>query len=125
MKRILIASFFFALSLGACDCEGNPDSGDGQNADGGGSSIADVGVDATVGQCEDLDGDFYGRNCARGDDCDDFNDEVHPGASEICGDGIDNDCNASTSDTDGCNCPFQGMLQGSERRFDKCQHQAD
>ena len=105
------ALFLIAGTLSACDCNSGatPSSGD---ASGDGSQVsADGGrVDATTGVCEDLDGDFYGRFCARGADCDDFNAEVHPGATEICGDGIDNDCNPSTSDTDGCSCPY-GMVQ--------------
>lgn len=36
----------------------------------------------------DADGDGYFTP----DDCDDDNDQVHPGATEICDDGIDNDC---------------------------------
>jgi hypothetical protein len=30
--------------------------------------------------------------CVQGDDCDDVSPGVHPGADEICGDGLDNDC---------------------------------
>jgi hypothetical protein len=40
----------------------------------------------------DDDGDGFSENQG---DCDDNNDTVHPGAIEICGDGIDQDCNGS------------------------------
>jgi hypothetical protein len=44
-------------------------------------------------RCADEDGDGYGVGpLCRGPDCNDRNDRVHPGAGEICGDGIDNDC---------------------------------
>ena len=33
-----------------------------------------------------------------GTDCDDLSAEVHPGAEEICNDGIDNDCDAAPGD---------------------------
>jgi hypothetical protein len=44
-------------------------------------------------RCEDADSDGYGEGpLCRGPDCDDTDSRVHPGAGEICGDGIDNDC---------------------------------
>jgi len=43
------------------------------------------------------------------DDCDDEDASVFPGAREICGDGIDNNCNARIDD----DCAFQdGELSG-------------
>ncbi|MBU0550692.1 putative metal-binding motif-containing protein, partial [Myxococcota bacterium] len=40
----------------------------------------------------DMDGFGVGSGC-RGPDCDDTKASVHPWASEICGDGVDQDCN--------------------------------
>ncbi len=83
------------------------------------------GIDSCDGDCDDLDpvaqfeqdwytdadGDGYGDGvvvgfscnapgpgtapASAGIDCDDKLDTVHPGAEEICGDGIDDDCNGS------------------------------
>ena len=44
----------------------------------------------------DADGDGY-RWC---DECDDGNAAVHPGAAEICGNGIDDNCNGQIDE--GC-----------------------
>ncbi len=114
MSRWLWAAPVLLFALGSCDCaSGIFGDGDGGDSGGDGGNILDDGgtrTDATVGECVDLDGDRYGRNCANGPDCDDFNADVNPEATEICGDGIDNDCNASTSDSDGCSCPY-GLIQ--------------
>ncbi|MBI1825183.1 MAG: hypothetical protein HY287_17480 [Planctomycetes bacterium] len=56
-------------------------------------------VDAS---CTDVDGDGYGNpgnaSCLHGaaTDCNDNNPAIHPGATEICTDTIDNDCNGLT-----------------------------
>jgi hypothetical protein len=45
---------------------------------------------ASGGGCTDEDGDGYTTDCG-GNDCDDDDEDVHPGATELC-DAIDNDC---------------------------------
>ncbi len=50
------------------------------------------GQDKPCGDCHDNDSDGYQDQTCGGNDCDDSNAAVHPGASEICGDGIDQDC---------------------------------
>jgi len=42
----------------------------------------------------DADGDGYAA-APDGDDCDDANMRVHPGATEVCGDGVDQDCDGA------------------------------
>lgn len=51
--------------------------------------------------CPDRDGDGHGsRYCPGGDDCDDADPRVHPGATEVCDDGLDNDCNGRADAVD-------------------------
>jgi hypothetical protein len=59
--------------------------------------------------CTDTDGDGYGIGCPPGPDCNDNNGTVHPGATELCGnsvdencDGTDTQCNPADTDRDGC-----------------------
>ena len=56
---------------------------------------------ACCGDLVDWDGDGFIAASAGGDDCNDGNPEVYPGAKEICYDGIDQDC-AGDEDTDDC-----------------------
>jgi hypothetical protein len=49
----------------------------------------------------DLDGDGHIDDRCGGDDCDDENDEVHPGAPEACANAIDDDCDGTTDEA-GC-----------------------
>lgn len=60
--------------------------------------------------CNDNDGDgYYGQNgCGTATDCDDTDPAVNPGVGEICGDGLDNNCDGlidnicdNCTDTDG------------------------
>lgn len=47
----------------------------------------------------DADGDGYVALSDGGEDCDDSDPDIHPGAEEICRDGIDQDCDGDPGDT--------------------------
>jgi hypothetical protein len=69
--------------------------------------------------CIDTDNDGYGENCAAGDDCDDSNADVHPGADEICGDGIDNNCDGQIDeDCPTGPCPASAVLGANDPRLE-------
>lgn len=75
---------------------------------------------------EDADGDGYGNPDSsisycylpegfvlNADDCNDYDSTVYPGAEEICGDGIDNDCDGNTDEDCGF-CPTTTVWNGSD-----------
>ncbi len=64
---------------------------------------SDAGDEDGAGGCVDQDEDGFGENCARGPDCDDGDRQVNPAMNEVCGDGIDNDCDGETDEAD-CGC---------------------
>jgi hypothetical protein len=47
-----------------------------------------------IRNCDDIDNDGYfaESGCGASTDCNDNNNQIYPGAAEICGDGIDQDC---------------------------------
>jgi len=55
-------------------------------------------------ECRDEDGDGYGAGCTLGDDCNDLDPSVHPGAVERC-DLVDHDCNGLVDDGPACVAP--------------------
>jgi len=56
--------------------------------------------DITTSSCGDVDGDgIPGVDCG-GDDCDDDDPAVYPGADELCANGIDDDCDGDVDEDD-------------------------
>jgi hypothetical protein len=94
-----------ALGLATAGCSGGvvpgarPDGG--ARLDGGGQQT-DGPPQPT---CIDLDLDGYGEGCTKGPDCNDHDSTIHPGASEVCDDGVDNNCDGAT-DEEPCLCRY-------------------
>ena len=111
--------------LGACndgwgDCDAQPANGceaslrDDQNCGAcavectSPESCLDLGAGYVCSaDCQDVDADGHADQSCGGDDCLDTDAAVHPGADEICDDGVDNDCNG-LSDADDPVCPDDG-----------------
>ncbi|MBW2459488.1 MAG: putative metal-binding motif-containing protein, partial [Deltaproteobacteria bacterium] len=90
-RQGLIATVLLtALALVACDGSIGTTHGDGA-----GSGDGAPPPPCTAGS--DKDGDGYGTGCASGNDCDDSDAKVNPGATEVC-DGKDNDCDGKTDE---------------------------
>jgi len=99
------------------DCLGLPDCDDtNPDINPGAEEICGDGIDQDCNKtpddgcagvdCQDEDGDGWpsGPDCVV-EDCDDTNPDINPGAEEICGDGIDQDCDGIPDDCcDGVNC---------------------
>lgn len=92
MGTTQLLSVPYALHAKAVDCFSVSLLGDTLKQ-GNGCFVIIPGVSAANGGCLDQDGDgFYDRPGCGPVDCDDAQATVYPGAPEICGDGLDNDC---------------------------------
>jgi len=92
-----------AGSQDSATAPGNGDSG-GSGATGGGGDGDDDPSSPKTARCRDLDGDGFkaGPDCKGEVDCDDQNAGRKPGAKEVCGDHLDNNCSAAVDE--GCAC---------------------
>ncbi|NOY28474.1 MAG: hypothetical protein GXP62_21670 [Oligoflexia bacterium] len=83
---------------------GTGDSGTGDSGIGdsgvsdGGTGDSGVSDGGTTGS-SDADGDGYISAALGGDDCDDGDATIHPGATDVPGDGVDQDCNGFDATT--------------------------
>ena len=98
---------------GSCEGEVTPvDEVCGDNKD----NNCDGNTDEGCVVCEDKDGDGYFAydpiGCPQGNDCNDFEIEIHPGATEACNT-IDDNCNGQKDET----CMGRLMQQYSNRLF--------
>jgi len=63
----------------------------------------------------DLDGDGYvSAACGGGDDCDDFDPALNPGATEVCGNGEDEDCDGIDNVADGDSDGYTNLACGGD-----------
>lgn len=83
------------------DCDGQIDEGVEPPCDDGDPNTVDT-WDSTTGSCThtpvEVDADADGWTVSAGD-CDDANASVHPGAPEVVGNGIDDDCDGIIDET--------------------------
>ncbi|MCA9544523.1 MAG: putative metal-binding motif-containing protein, partial [Myxococcales bacterium] len=103
---------FVAAAFGGGDCDdGDPARNPGAlDVCGDGIDQDCSGGDRVCPSASDLDEDGHRDPASGGADCDDLDSRRHPGAVEICGDGIDQDC-------DGADLPCDGpTLAGPDRR---------
>ncbi|MBI2392085.1 MAG: putative metal-binding motif-containing protein [Deltaproteobacteria bacterium] len=92
-------SVFFVLVSGMAACSPGATKDSAAPVDSGFNLDTDLNPEGGIfDPTKDNDGDGY----LFADDCDDRNPEVNPGAFDLPGDAIDNDCNGKVDDADDC-----------------------
>jgi len=105
LKSVFVVMALFICS--ACYTVELEDKRDRESAcddgiDNDGDTLIDEEDPDCADQCIDEDGDGYGRNCPAGGDCNDSNPDIHPGAEDVCGDGLDSDCGGDNDRCEDC-----------------------
>jgi hypothetical protein len=89
--------------------------------------LADLGAD--MGSCVDVDGDGYASAACGGDDCDDAQPLVNPGATEVCNADVDDDCDGLADAADGvcvpCPTGYRGTFDADCSDIDECAELAE
>ncbi|MEZ4225490.1 MAG: choice-of-anchor L domain-containing protein [Polyangiaceae bacterium] len=102
MRQHLIPSLLFPVAsfLAACSgaSGGNSVQGSGGNGGGGGINVGGNGAGINVGGGSAADGDGDGFSVAEGD-CNDMDPNANPGALDVPGNDVDEDCNGKNDDT--------------------------
>ena len=105
---------------GPCEWEQGPASSEtcGNSLD----DDCDGSIDEDCGTCADMDADGYGYPASNlcmytGQDCDDSNPYVNPGAPEEC-DGVDNNCDGQADEYLDCSTCGNGVQDGNEEGTD-------
>lgn len=107
------------IPSGSVDNNGDCDDGD-NGINPGAEDILDDGIDQDCSGADgtsdtdtDVDGDGYTNEASGGNDCDDTNAAVNPGATEVSLDGVDNNCDGMANSDDlieVCGDPIDELL---------------
>ena len=115
-NAVITAGLLSALTLAGCECGGPVTAECDSDSDCGEGSLCLAGrCHAELGDCRDGDGDGYrdGVACPGTEtiDCDDGDPAINPGETEICGNGIDDNCLAGEDE----GCPCDTVMTGATR----------
>ena len=95
---------------GLGDADADTDADTDTDADADSDTDADSDADGDADADTDVETDLDGDGWNAGEDCDDEDPEVNPGADELPFDGVDNDCDSGTAD-DNADGVYTGTIQ--------------